>query len=313
MGCSVRLGKFEQELNLLRRQVADLTPSHDANNSPSSIPQKAAVDDHVEPHFVGTTRPVFNLEMAKASLGHLVDAGGDNQSETEPSPNANPVIDCETERPLSVEEAQRLVSTFRHEVQTVYPILGPTELAPYRIQQLLSQSQLPPKDHSQTRSSVTTSDKRESQLLRAVVATALILDRPSTHPLHRQLISSIESEIARLSAHTHVDLGSIRIMVILAIYHFFRDQDLYAWRTIGIAARLALEMGLHRKETLLEAFPDPQSRASAVSVFWCVYVLDRQFGLQNGLSFALVDRDIDPELVNAVSHSHLLPSPAPTH
>ncbi|KAK4208929.1 putative fungal-specific transcription factor domain protein [Rhypophila decipiens] len=296
----VRLEKFEHELNLLRRQVADLTSSHDTNNSPpSSMPQKAAVDDHVEPHFVGTTRPAFNLKMAKASLAHLVDAGDDNQSEIEPYPSGDQAIDGETERPLCVKDAQRLVATFRHEVQTVYPILDPTELDPYRIPQLLSQIQLRTKDHSQSRPIVATSDERESQLLRAVIATTLILDRPSTYPLHRQLISSVESEITSLSAHTHVNLQTIRIMAVLAIYHFFRDQDLYAWRTIGIAARLALEMGLHRKESLLEAFPDPQARASALSVFWCVYVLDRQFGLQNGLSFALVDRDIDPELVNA--------------
>lgn len=64
-------------------------------------------------------------------------------------------------------------------------------------------------------------------------------------------------------------------------------------------------MGLHRKRSLLDNFKDPDCRRLATRVFWCVYVLDRRWSFGNSLSFALVDKDIDPELPKPVS-PHLL-------
>lgn len=86
-----------------------------------------------------------------------------------------------------------------------------------------------------------------------------------------------------------------------SIYYFHCDEDLLAWRTIGLAAREALVMGLHRKSTLLETFSDEKMRALAVRVFWSIYVLDRRWSFGTSLPFALVDRDIDPELPEPVS------------
>jgi hypothetical protein len=85
------------------------------------------------------------------------------------------------------------------------------------------------------------------------------------------------------------------------MYYFHCDEDLLAWRTIGFAARGALEMGLHRKVTLLEKFSDGPQRSMATRVFWCIYVLDRRWSFGTSLSFALIDRDIDPELPEPVS------------
>lgn len=55
-------------------------------------------------------------------------------------------------------------------------------------------------------------------------------------------------------------------------------------------------MGLHRKQSLLENFKDPEERALAVQVFWVVYEMDRRWSFGTSLSFALNDRDIDTQL-----------------
>lgn len=89
-----------------------------------------------------------------------------------------------------------------------------------------------------------------------------------------------------------------------SIYHFHCDEETLAWRTIGIAARIALEMGLHRKESLETNFPDEGSRHWAMRLFYCIYVLDRRWSFGTGLPFALHDSDIDPELPNLVSYAH---------
>lgn len=89
-----------------------------------------------------------------------------------------------------------------------------------------------------------------------------------------------------------------------SIYYFHIDEELLAWRAIGVAAREALEMGLHRRDSLFDNFKDRKSRTLATRVFWCVYVLDRRWSFGTSLSFALVDRDIDPELPEPVSQTN---------
>ena len=73
-----------------------------------------------------------------------------------------------------------------------------------------------------------------------------------------------------------------------------------------MAARTALEMGLHRKDSLFDNFQDSEARQMATRAFWCVYVLDRRWSFGTSLSFALVDRDIDPELPEPVRLSSSL-------
>ena len=65
-------------------------------------------------------------------------------------------------------------------------------------------------------------------------------------------------------------------------------------------------MGLHRKKSLYDNFKDEKTRRLATRVFWCVFVLDRRWSFGTSLSFALVDRDIDPELPEPVSYMFTL-------
>ncbi|KAK5659366.1 hypothetical protein OQA88_1459 [Cercophora sp. LCS_1] len=141
-----------------------------------------------------------------------------------------------------------------------------------------------------------------------MLAAALAQEGPSQGTLAQGLVDSVGGDISSIYAHPNVDPTTIRTMGVLSIYHLLCDQQLFAWRTIGIAARLVLEIGLHRRESLLTGFPDATDRDAATAVFWCVCVLDRQCGLENGLSFALIDRDIDPGLPEPGPHLPYLQS-----
>lgn len=81
-----------------------------------------------------------------------------------------------------------------------------------------------------------------------------------------------------------------------SLYFCHTEEELFAWRAIGRACRQALEMGLHRKQSLLDNFKDAEERKLAVHVFWVVYELDRRWSFGTSLSFALNDRDIDTQL-----------------
>lgn len=85
-------------------------------------------------------------------------------------------------------------------------------------------------------------------------------------------------------------------MVTQSIYFCHTEEELFAWRAIGRACRQALEMGLHRKQSLEDNFKDLEERRLAVHVFWVVYELDRRWSFGTSLSFALNDRDIDAQL-----------------
>ena len=78
------------------------------------------------------------------------------------------------------------------------------------------------------------------------------------------------------------------------------DDETQAYRLIGLAARLSLEMGLHRHEMITETYPDKDECCLALKVFWSIYVLDRRYSFGTGMPFAVQDADIDPSLPEPV-------------
>ena len=80
------------------------------------------------------------------------------------------------------------------------------------------------------------------------------------------------------------------------MYHFHCDDESLAWRLTGNAARMAMELGLHRHETYSTIFTADSERNVAMVLFWSIYVLDRRWSFGTGMPFALQDADIDPLL-----------------
>ena len=99
-------------------------------------------------------------------------------------------------------------------------------------------------------------------------------------------------------------------MRVKSVYHYQRDNVTLAWRKIGAAAKLCLELGLHRirNPALEESTPRAQSSWEN-KIFWCVYVLDRRYSFMANLPFTLQDRDIDFELLQAVIYNYLYFTP----
>lgn len=84
------------------------------------------------------------------------------------------------------------------------------------------------------------------------------------------------------------------------MYHFHVDEEGLAWRVVGQAARMCVELGLHRRESLFKVVPDEKERGDVVKLIWSIYVLDRRWSFGTGLPFALQDADIDPNLPEPV-------------
>ena len=69
---------------------------------------------------------------------------------------------------------------------------------------------------------------------------------------------------------------------------------------ISQVMKMCEELGLHRQASLEQKYRSHYERFWAIRLFWCVYVLNRRWGFGCGLSFALQDSDIDPNLHHPV-------------
>jgi hypothetical protein len=86
-----------------------------------------------------------------------------------------------------------------------------------------------------------------------------------------------------------------------SIYHYQGDNIKFAWRVIGIAARLSLELELNK-------LYDPGVDDAGVrhphwvhQMFWCIYILDRRYSFMANLPFSFHDTDMNFQLLQQVS------------
>ncbi|OAA74657.1 Casein kinase II, regulatory subunit [Akanthomyces lecanii RCEF 1005] len=274
---------------------------------------KDAVPKH--PQFVGPTRPAYGLMIAERSLTRMgipdspssPSGGSGPASPDAPAPHAvaDPAaaavaVDVEFWAQCSPAEAARLMGVFEEEAESVYPYIDILELAARseQILRIVRQPELLEEEAlagSSTGRALTTTD---IDLAKIAVAIGVAIEARGKNDLCAAIAASVEQHTARIS-QTEVSLRGIQLLISLSIYYFHSDDELLAWRTIGVAAREALEMGLHRKRSLYDNFADPAARQRALRVFCCCYILDRRWSFGTGLSFALVDGDIDSTLLES--------------
>jgi hypothetical protein len=111
----------------------------------------------------------------------------------------------------------------------------------------------------------------------------------------RQYIAALDQLDKVLQYH---DIRSIQTLLLHAVYCLRAPRGLSAWTHVGLAIRICIEKGMHRK-TYSER---PSIRLEMRKrIFWSCYCLDRQVSIILGRPFAISDRDIDAD-VSPVSH-----------
>ncbi|GJN78146.1 hypothetical protein PLIIFM63780_001639 [Purpureocillium lilacinum] len=259
--------------------------------SPSNVGSRDNAPKH--PHFIGPTRPAYGLVVAERSLTRMGIQAPDSAKSTSLSSSradsplageameddGSPATDAEFWASCTPDEVARLLAVFEEEVESVYPFVDTIELAS-RAEQILRRIRNPDAADNQAH------DRQQAPLssldvdmVKLAVATAVAVEAHGKTALSASIAESVEDRLSRIS-RSQVELKGIQLLTMLSIYHFHCDDELLAWRTIGVAAREALEMGLHRRRSLFDNFRDAHSRRDAMRV----------------LSFALADRDIDPAL-----------------
>ena len=198
-------------------------------------------------------------------------------------------------REISKDEALRLCQVYKEEMDPMYPILDIHRISQYATliftlgdavfrsgNQAFGQTQEPAPDADQ-------------EILKLVLANALVAEAGGHSILATRLFASC-SRRTEVGLSEDVTLKNIQLMTLISMYLFHSDQEMRSWRIIGVAARLCIELGLHRAETYTTLFTSDDERDAALRLFWSIYVLDKRWSLGTGMMSALTDSDIDPKL-----------------
>ncbi|KAI0466272.1 fungal-specific transcription factor domain-containing protein [Xylaria cf. heliscus] len=275
-----------------------------------------------QPLFIGHTRSAFSLDAAKTSLSlmgihpDVIEPTSGSQS-LSPSPREmtlerSPAINLAPNPLSSIQdpllaiaqpEVRRLITVFHEEIEALYPFISSDELvgvADTKMDMFAGQMGIISSD---SRPMPDISEDKDINILKIAVAIAVVIESKGKNQLSSKLIDSTDKKAAQVTRSSDVDLRDLQWLMLMGsekdnngVYYFQIDEDLLAWRTIGHAARMALEMGLHRRRSLMDNYKSADHQSKATRIFWCVYALDRRWSFGVGLSFALNDRDIDPEL-----------------
>jgi len=108
---------------------------------------------------------------------------------------------------------------------------------------------------------------------------------------HYRSAMALLGEILALST----SVQTVQILLLLAIYGLRAPRGPGAWPLVGIAMRMCIELGMHRKSVNI---PDRDDEAGYI--FWSCYCLDRQTSIILGRPFAISDRDIDTEIPQGI-------------
>ncbi|KAL1882370.1 hypothetical protein Plec18167_002786 [Paecilomyces lecythidis] len=89
-------------------------------------------------------------------------------------------------------------------------------------------------------------------------------------------------------------IQNIEAMTLLVIYHLRSASSHTVWYMIGLAMRICIDLGLHRKANLVNL--DPFTAQMRRRLFWTVYYLERVIAISLGRPPSIPDSHIDLEL-----------------
>ncbi|CAK7229831.1 hypothetical protein SBRCBS47491_007380 [Sporothrix bragantina] len=234
--------------------------SANAGHSPASSKRE---DVPKAPQFVGPTRSAFGIIIGERSLTSM---GIPTYEPTPSGGTQSPTNEASSYedywQSITAAEVARLLTVFQEEVESIYPILNIGEQAAHA-DQILHVIRYGASSRNATDLDLSPKDV---DIVKVAMATAIVLETHGKTELSTMIVQTVENNV-QVIARPKVDLKEIQLISMLSIYYFHCDDELLAWRTIGIAAREALEMGLHRKKSLYDNFKDEKTRRLATQVF----------------------------------------------
>ncbi|PYH41820.1 transcription factor domain-containing protein [Aspergillus saccharolyticus JOP 1030-1] len=263
------------------------------------------------PRFQGPTSSAFNFDVARSSLQNMGIAPAeemitDDLTTAHATPAGSPPHVGQlvstihpTKDPIWVikrDEALRLCQVYEEEVGIMYPLVDIEQVA-QQVNLLYTFMEAATRTGFAQRGLPGTDGLHDDNtlLLKMILAITLVIEGGGQSELARRLYLNVKP-VAEAKIWDSLDIRTIQLYGLMATYHFHSDDDAMAYRIIGLAARMCLELGLHRRDALAKSFPSEDQWPAIVKTFWSVYSLDRRWSFGTGLPFIIQDEDIDPSL-----------------
>ncbi|KAL8944481.1 MAG: hypothetical protein Q9211_000578 [Gyalolechia sp. 1 TL-2023] len=294
------LSSYPHQPSLVQGQSG--TPYHATR--PPAVPSRLR-----HRRFQGPTSSAFNINVANSSLQtmgltdpSLTEAEGhdyDGLASTSPHqqqvsiPLASSQYAKDPFWTVGKDEAIRLCRVYDEEIGMMYPMLDIEKIIE-KADKTFTFAEAAAKTILVDRSKAS-ADSQDISILKMVLATVLILEGGGQSELGSALFETVRGPCESKLGEPP-DIGGLRLLVVMAQFRFQQGAEIQAYRTIGLAARLSFEMGLHRNNALHRDFADHEERSWALKLFWSIFVLDRRWSFGVGLPFAIQDGDIDPLL-----------------
>ncbi|CEL11546.1 hypothetical protein ASPCAL14647 [Aspergillus calidoustus] len=131
------------------------------------------------------------------------------------------------------------------------------------------------------------------ELAKAVVAIAMLVKHDTQSPLAADLEDHLLWSVDSCYDQDQPQFEDIIMATLLSLYFDLKHRPVKAWRLSGVAAKLCLELGLHRESFFSDTQLCPDRIADCKRLFACVYDLNRRCSFYSGLPWTLHDREID--------------------
>ena len=92
------------------------------------------------------------------------------------------------------------------------------------------------------------------------------------------------------------NLATVQFLILLGVHGQRSPYGAGAWSQIRFATSVCIEMGLHRKKTVIGSPEQARDAEIRRRAFWACYCLDRVTSIVLGRAFAIADRDINVEV-----------------
>ncbi|KAL5334428.1 fungal-specific transcription factor domain-containing protein [Aspergillus crustosus] len=264
------------------------------------------------PRFHGPTSSAFNFDVARSSLQNMGIAPAeeviqDDLTTAHVTPAGSPpqmlALNQQKMHPekdplwlIKREEALRLCRVYEEEIGIMYPLVEIGKIT-HQVNLLYTFMEAAMRTGLMTgwRPGSDGLEDDISSLIKLILAVTLIVEGGGQSELGRRLYLSAKPTIEAKIWDT-LDMKTIQLLGLMATYHFHTDEDALAYRIIGMAARMCLEMGLHKRDALAKSYPNEAQWPEVIKIFWAIYTLDRRWSFGAGLPFVIQDEDIDPNL-----------------
>ncbi|KAL3480049.1 fungal-specific transcription factor domain-containing protein [Aspergillus californicus] len=310
-----QVGNLFSSLSELRSQRSSFDPSNfdhfsrDGSQVFTPMYPPPAKPRIRHPRFHGPTSSAFNFDVARSSLQDMGIAPAeeviqDDITTAHATPAASPPplsrLPMHPQKDpiwsIKRDEALRLCRVYEEEIGIMYPLVE-IEQVTHQVSLLYTfmEAAMRTGFMNQGRGGTDGLEDDSTSLIKMILATTLVVEGGGRSDLGRKLYLSVKPVIESKIWDT-LDVKTIQLLGLMATYHFHTDEDALAYRIIGVAARMCLEMGLHRRDALAKSFPNEAQWPEIVKIFWAIYSLDRRWSFGTGLPFVIQDEDIDPNL-----------------